>query len=165
MSVPKHAAPSLAPAPLKRMLVLAGLLVALLASLLTVTGSANTADAAITPFAQRTITEAKRHAGKPYRWGADGPYRFDCSGYTKYVFGRLGKRLPHSSREQYRISQKVSKSNTRVGDLIFTYSRSGRIFHVGIYAGNGYMWAAPKTGDVVRRQRIWTSRYLVGRVR
>ncbi len=163
--MPKHAAPAHAPAPMTRIVVLAGLLVALLASLLTVTGSVNTSEAAPTPFAQRTIAEAKSHAGKPYRWGATGPRRFDCSGFTKYVFARMGKSIPRTSRDQYRASQKISKSNKRVGDLIFTYSGSGRIYHVGIYAGNGYMWASPKSGDVVRRQRIWTSKYVVGRVR
>ena len=163
--MPKHAAISLAPARTTRLLVLAGLLVALVASMLTVSATTNSADAALTPFQQRLIAEAKSHAGKPYRWGATGPNRFDCSGYTGYVFAQVGKKLPRTSRDQYRVSQKISKANKRPGDLIFTYSSSGRIYHVGIYVGNGYMWASPKSGDVVRRQRIWTSMYRVGRVR
>jgi cell wall-associated NlpC family hydrolase len=114
-------------------------------------------------FGTKVIQEASRHAGAPYQWGAEGPTRFDCSGFTRYVFGRFGKSLPHNSSQQYGVVHHISKSNVRVGDLIFIYS-SGGIHHVGIYAGSGYMWHEPKSGDVVRKAKIWTSSYYVGRV-
>jgi cell wall-associated NlpC family hydrolase len=112
---------------------------------------------------QRAITEASRHVGKPYQWGAVGPDRFDCSGYTLYVFQKLGKSLPHNSRQQYSVVRKIAKSSRQIGDLIFSYNSSG-IHHVGIYAGNGYMWHSPKSGDVVKKSKIWSSTYYVGRV-
>ena len=135
------------------------LTVALLASLLVVAPGAD----ASTP-GSRVVAEAGKHRGKPYQYGADGPSRFDCSGFTKYVYSRFGKSLPHSSAQQYRVSRKVAKSAKQVGDLIFTRSSSGRIGHVGIYAGSGKFWVAPKTGDVVKLQKIYTSNYVVGRV-
>lgn len=114
-------------------------------------------------FGTRVINEAATHAGKPYLWGATGPSRFDCSGFTLYVFGRFGKSLPHSSRQQYASVRHIAKSDKRVGDLIFTYG-SGGIYHVGIYAGNGEMWHSPRSGKTVNRSPIWSSSYYVGRV-
>jgi len=108
------------------------------------------------------IDEAQRHKGAPYVYGATGPGSFDCSGFTSYVYRRLGVSLPHSSSGQYAAIKHVSKSDKKRGDLVFTYD-SGGIYHVGIYSGHGQMWAAPKTGDVVRKQTIWTSSYVVGR--
>ena len=79
------------------------------------------------------------------------------------MFGRFGKSLPHNSAQQYSVVHHISKSQVRVGDLIFIYEGGG-IHHVGIYAGSGYMWHSPKTGDHVRKAKIWTSAYYVGRV-
>jgi cell wall-associated NlpC family hydrolase len=117
----------------------------------------------VSALGQQAVTEAARHKGAPYQYGAVGPTRFDCSGFTRYVWGRLGKSLPHNSAQQYGVVRHVAKSDRRVGDLIFIYEGGG-IHHVGIYAGNGYMWHAPKTGDVVKKAPIWTQAYYVGRV-
>ncbi len=139
---------------------------AVLIALLSVFGVLATTAApanAMTTYQANVLHEAARHKGAPYQWGAAGPYRFDCSGFTLYVFKRFGKRLPHSSARQYTVVRHVSKTSKRVGDLIFFKNSSGRITHVGIYAGYGRVWHAPHTGDVVKLSRIWTSRYVVGR--
>ncbi|MCU1678404.1 MAG: hypothetical protein JWM93_3162 [Frankiales bacterium] len=115
-------------------------------------------------FAQRVMTEARKHYGARYQWGATGPYRFDCSGFTRYVFRKLHVSLPRTSSEQYRAVRHISRGAKQVGDLIFKYSSGGRIHHVGIYAGSGRMIAATHTGDVVRYQSVRGS-YKVGRVR
>ncbi len=112
---------------------------------------------------QRAVQIASQQAGKPYRYGAAGPNAFDCSGLTRYVWGKLGKSLPHSSSSQAGATRRVSNTSKQPGDLIFVNS-GGRITHVGIYAGSGRFWVAPKSGDVVRLQRIYTSSYFVGRV-
>jgi cell wall-associated NlpC family hydrolase len=119
--------------------------------------------AALSSLGTRVIQEASRHAGKPYQWGAVGPDRFDCSGFTLYVFKKFGKYLPHNSGQQYNSVRKVAKSDKRVGDLIFTYN-SGGIHHVAIYAGNGYIWHSPRSGSVVNKSKMWSSSYYVGRV-
>lgn len=115
-------------------------------------------------FGARIIAEAARHRGKPYRWGGNGPNSFDCSGFTKYVFARNGKTLPRVSRDQQRATARVSTNAKRVGDLVFTWT-GGRVTHVGIYAGGNRMWAAPRTGDVVKLQSIYSRNITVGRVR
>ena len=108
------------------------------------------------------IAAAQR--GAPYQWGAAGPYRFDCSGLTMWVYGRLGIRLPRTAAQQYAATRHIRASARRPGDLVFFKTRSGFVHHVGIYAGAGELWHAPRAGDHVRRTRIW-SRAWYGRVR
>jgi cell wall-associated NlpC family hydrolase len=145
--------------PLRRLPALLLLLSALLGSLLTT--AAGTAEA--TTPGTAAVQEAGRHHGQPYVYGAAGPTRFDCSGFTLYVYGRLGKRLPHNTSAQYSAVRHIAKSSKQVGDLIFIRSSNGSLGHVGIYAGNGTMWDAPKPGDVVRHRAIYSSNYVVGR--
>ena len=113
-------------------------------------------------FGERVVQEAARHKGAPYRYGAAGPSSFDCSGFTMYVFGKFGISLPHNAASQYGAVRHVSQSRKQIGDLIFFTGSSG-IYHVGIYAGNGRMWAATHTGDYVRLESLHAS-YVVGRV-
>jgi cell wall-associated NlpC family hydrolase len=103
-------------------------------------------------------------SGRPYLYGAAGPSSFDCSGFTRYVFGRaVGRVLPHNAAAQYALSHKIAKSAIRPGDLVFFVS-NGYVYHVGIYAGHGLIWHAPYPGDHVRLARIFTSSWVAGRV-
>ena len=140
--------------------------VVLLAATLSVPSLVVAAPADAATFGQRVVAEAQRHQGKPYYYGAVGPSRFDCSGFTLYVFGRFGKRLPHSSAQQYNAAgvRHVSKASRALGDLIFMRNSSGRITHVGIYAGSNRWWVAPKSGDRVKLQTLYSSNYVVARV-
>ena len=58
----------------------------------------------------------------------------------------------------------VAQADRQVGDLIFFRLGGGGVDHVGIYAGNNQIVVAPKSGDHVRYEDIWTSAYSVGRV-
>jgi cell wall-associated NlpC family hydrolase len=129
--------------------------------------STNQAQASTLTFGQRAVQIASYQRGKPYRYGAAGPRAFDCSGLVMYVFARLGKHLAHNAEEQYFETAHIRHRSMRVGDLIFFTSngRASGIYHVAIYAGGHYMWAAPHTGTVVHKQRIYSSHYLSGRVR
>lgn len=86
--------------------------------------------------------------GSPYKWAASGPDSFDCSGFTMWCYAQVGVRLPHSSRAQYGVGQKVSRADLAPGDLVF-FGKS-RIHHVGIYVGGGNYVHSPRTGDVVK---------------
>ncbi|WP_229075047.1 C40 family peptidase [Actinoplanes sp. DH11] len=113
---------------------------------------------------KRVVTEAARHKGKKYKFGAAGPKRFDCSGYTKYVYKKAaGKKLPHKANSQQRYGKAVSKSAKRPGDLIII-RKGSRGTHAGIYAGGGKMWSAPRTGKTVSKQKIWSKNYVVRRL-
>ena len=138
-------------------------LLLLLVSAFGVIGTTATPAQAMTSYQYHVLQEAARHKGKPYQYGAVGPYRFDCSGYTLYVFGRFGKRLPHSSSMQYSAVRHISKSYRQPGDLIFLKDSSGHIYHVGIYAGSNRIWHAPHSGSYVKLATLWTTSYVVGR--
>jgi cell wall-associated NlpC family hydrolase len=106
----------------------------------------------------RVLSEAARHIGAPYVYGASGPSAFDCSGFTRYVYAKLGVSLPHNSEAQAAMTRTVSRSEARAGDLVHMPG------HVGIYAGNGMMYDAPHSGARVTLRRIYTAGYTVHRV-
>ncbi|MHC0428992.1 C40 family peptidase [Streptomyces sp. O3] len=125
-------------------------------------GAANQAEAAA--HSVKAVKVAASKKGAPYQWGAAGPRRFDCSGLTLYSFKRVGKRLPRTAAAQRNKTRRVTSGQRQRGDLVFFHS--GRsVYHVGIYAGSGRIWHAPKSGDVVRLQKIWTRSVSYGRVR
>ncbi|MGB9378192.1 MAG: NlpC/P60 family protein [Mycobacteriales bacterium] len=110
------------------------------------------------------MTEAARHNGQPYVYGAAGPSSFDCSGYTQYVYRQFGRILPRTTAQQYAAVHHIPKSYAAQGDLIFFGSTPSGIYHMGIYAGGGYIWHSPSNGQTVKKQLIWTSAYYTGRL-
>lgn len=118
------------------------------------------------------IKEAKKHLGKPYKWGATGPNSFDCSGYTQYVFRQAGVKLPRVSKEQAKVGEHVNREDLQVGDLVF-FDTSGSmnhiITHLGIYIGdNQFIHASSsKTGRYVRITSLdkdfYNTRYVTAR--
>ena len=85
------------------------------------------------------VTEAYKHLGKPYKYGATGPNSFDCSGFVYAVHRDLGVTIPRTSLDQSQIQgKKLSKNELRAGDLVFfDTSLKGHVNHSGIYLGNG----------------------------
>jgi cell wall-associated NlpC family hydrolase len=113
----------------------------------------------------RAVRIAAAQRGKPYRWGGSGPRSFDCSGLVYYVYKkRLHISLPRTANAQRRAAIRIAKTHVRPGDLVFFMSH-GRAYHVGIYAGHGRIWHAPRPGQRVKLQKIWTSHWRAGRVR
>lgn len=112
----------------------------------------------------RVVHVAASKAGAPYRYGADGPRAFDCSGYTKWVFSKLGRHLPRTSSAQAGAVRHVRRADRRRGDLVF-FRSGGHVYHVGIYAGHNRVWHSPRPGQRVHREHIWTRSVSYGRVR
>lgn len=80
------------------------------------------------------------------------PYSvLDCSGLTSAAYAACGYDLYHQSGVQY--NRVVSRGNLVgadglvAGDLVF-YARGGRIYHVGIYIGDGYIIDSIPSGGV-----------------
>ena len=97
-------------------------------------------------------------AGIYYVYGGTTTAGFDCSGYTQYVFGKMGINLPRTAEQQRQAATSVS--NPQPGDLVFFGSPA---YHVGIYAGNGMMWDSPHTGSAISKRDIWSSTPSYGR--
>ncbi len=93
----------------------------------------------------RAVRIALRERGVPYVWAGATPAGFDCSGFTRWVYARLGIRLPHSSYAQWDMGRHIPRSALRPGDLVF-FAGNG---HVGIYIGAGRFIHSPQSGDVV----------------
>ena len=100
------------------------------------------------------IRFAYAQLGKPYEYGAAGPYSYDCSGLTMAAWGAAGVGLAHNAAMQQSETRAVSSADAQPGDLVFFGSPA---YHVGIYIGNGNMIAAPHTGDVVRIEAVYSA--------
>jgi cell wall-associated NlpC family hydrolase len=112
----------------------------------------------------KVLTEARKHTGALYKFAAAGPSRFDCSGFTQYVYRKaVGKKLPHNANSQQRYGKAVSKSKKQVGDLIVFRSGSHG-YHAAVYAGGNYMYDSPHTGARVGKHKIYGSNYVVRRL-
>jgi cell wall-associated NlpC family hydrolase len=102
---------------------------------------------------QKVVNFAYAQLGKPYKWGAEGPGSYDCSGLTMQAWKTAGVTLPHNAAQQWGKVAHIGSSELQPGDLIF-YDGLG---HVGIYVKPGTMVHAPSTGDVVKESPIRTS--------
>ncbi|MEO8908380.1 MAG: C40 family peptidase [Microbacteriaceae bacterium] len=113
---------------------------------------------------QNAINYARAQLGKPYVFGGEGPWGYDCSGLTMMAYRYAGIYIgTHSVNNQWYTAasrgQIVSYGNRQPGDLIFWGDGPGDFYHVGIYIGGGMMIAAPTEGDVVKIQSVWGSPY------
>ncbi|WP_327286652.1 C40 family peptidase [Streptomyces sp. NBC_01205] len=139
--------------------------------LLEVSGSGSGPDA---------LRRAVARAGTPYSWGGGGPdgpstgfcdgtngylngqcsanstVGFDCSSLVQYAYWPTTK-LPRTASEQYGATSDrgVSRDALQPGDLLFwSHGGSGSIYHVAMYAGDGNVLHAPRTGRVVELQSL-----------
>jgi len=85
------------------------------------------------------LTWAEGHVGEPYVYGASGPGAWDCSGFTRAAFARIGIALPRTAAAQHNWlahgnGYRVPLGQEQPGDLIFTDSYLGpnQVGHVMI---------------------------------
>ncbi len=89
--------------------------------------------------------------GVRYRTGGNTKTGVDCSGFTVAVYMAVyGISLPRVSRDQYRISRKISTTELQEGDLVFFNTRGSGVSHVGVYLGNNkFIHASVSRGVMV----------------
>lgn len=161
---PRVAPPAVVAAPVS--VLLSALALALLAStLLAPPAQAGTSG--------ENVRQARRIAlhqkGDPYRYGAEGPHRFDCSGLVYYAFRKAGyDRIPRSSRSQAEHARRIRKRNLRRGDLMFFHDSDG-VYHVAVFVrwrdGRRLMVHSPSTGNRVHLANPWTDRWFAATLR
>ena len=81
-----------------------------------------------------------------YGWAQAGPSEYDCSGLTMTAWKAAGVTLAHFTGDQWNESHAISKSELRVGDLVF-YNGGN---HVALYIGNGFVAQAEHTGEPLK---------------
>ncbi|AVV43091.1 NlpC/P60 family protein [Streptomyces sp. ID05-04B] len=102
--------------------------------------------------AMAAFQAAQTQLGKPYEYGATGTATYDCSGLTSWAYAQAGVHISRTSQAQANDGTRIySQSGLKVGDLVIFY---GDQHHVGLYAGNGQVLHAPRTGTVVRYESI-----------
>ena len=89
--------------------------------------------------------------GVRYRSGGNTHSGVDCSGFTLAVYTAVyGMAIPRVSREQYRISRKISTTELKEGDLVFFNTTGRGVSHVGVYLGNNkFIHASVSRGVMV----------------
>ncbi|GGA53008.1 C40 family peptidase [Paenibacillus physcomitrellae] len=101
--------------------------------------------------------------GTPYKTGGTTTKGFDCSGFTRYVFAKLGITLPHQSGSQFKMGKAVEKSQLIPGDLVFFNTSGSGVSHVGVYVGDGkFAHASSSKGVTISKlsESYYVNRYV-----
>lgn len=103
---------------------------------------------------------ANKYLGVGYVYGGSSQYGFDCSGFTKYVFGNFGITLNRIAADQANQGVWIDKSRLNAGDLVFFATSGGTyINHAGIYIGDGNFIHASSGAGRVTISNLWSGYY------
>jgi cell wall-associated NlpC family hydrolase len=105
------------------------------------------------PRPARAVAFALGQRGKPYRWGAEGPHAFDCSGLTWAAWRAGGVAIPRTAAGQLAGLPRV-RGRLQPGDLVIYHSRGPSRRHVAMVVGSGRMVEARGRGIPVRSTSI-----------
>jgi cell wall-associated NlpC family hydrolase len=109
-------------------------------------------DGTATSSGNQIANFAMQYVGYPYAYAGEGPYAFDCSGFTKFVIqNTLGMDITHDMFTQIGMGQSVGMNELQPGDLVFFANtfRPG-LSHAGIYVGGGQFVHAENESTGVR---------------
>jgi probable lipoprotein NlpC len=113
----------------------------------------------------RLIKAAQNYRGVPYRYGGLDRSGLDCSGLVFLSFrDSLQVTVPRRAEDLYHWTERLEKDQVQPGDLVF-FQQNGRVFHVGIYIGEGWFFHSAsrgaKTGAMYSRldERFWSRSY------
>ncbi|MGQ0632495.1 MAG: bifunctional lytic transglycosylase/C40 family peptidase [Sporichthyaceae bacterium] len=127
------------------------------------------------------VAQAAQWVGQPYVWGGGdlagptsgltgGAAGWDCSGLVRYALWHaarvdLGRPADAQARDRRGVNVPRDLAFMRPGDVIaFSDSGGANFQHIGIYAGNGQMIHAPRTGIQVEITDLRTDTYFASMV-
>jgi len=125
---------------------------------------ARVAAAAPKTEAWQIIRIAMHHRGAHWRYGAEGPRAFDCSGLVIYAFRHSGEgkavanghlRSARALYHWYKAHHLASRSNPQPGDLVVW----GGGTHIGIYIGHGKAISTLTSGVRIHGVHAVTARF------
>jgi cell wall-associated NlpC family hydrolase len=101
---------------------------------------------------EQIVSFALQFQGYPYVYAGEGPYAFDCSGFTMFVIhNTLGIDIPHDMRVQYQMGRPVGRDELQPGDeVFFANTLHPGMSHTGIYIGGGQFIHAETESSGVR---------------
>ena len=113
--------------------------------------------------AAKVIAEAKSHLGARYRWAAEGPRYFDCTGLVLRSFTdaglikKVGGWNSRSARAMYQYFRRngLTSRTGKPGDVVIWGGGS----HAGIYLGNGLAISALREGVRIHRINAVMARF------
>jgi cell wall-associated NlpC family hydrolase len=105
------------------------------------------------PRAAQAVAYALAQQGKPYRWAAEGPAAFDCSGLTWASWRAAGVSIPRTAAGQLAALPRI-RGRLQPGDLLIYPSRGLSRRHVAMVVGPGRMIEALGRGVPVRSTSI-----------
>lgn len=99
----------------------------------------------------QAVRMAEKQIGQWYVWGGESRAEggFDCSGLIQWAYGKAGVNIPRVVTDQMEAGRKIKWKDLRPGDLIGLKGK-----HIVMYAGNGKVIAAPRTGEKVQYQPL-----------
>jgi cell wall-associated NlpC family hydrolase len=103
--------------------------------------------------AAQAVAFVLRQRGKPYRWGAEGPGAFDCSGLTWSAWRAAGVTIPRTAAGQLSGLARV-RGRLQPGDLVIYPSRGPSGRHVAMVVGRDRMVEALGRGIPVRSTSV-----------
>ena len=107
-------------------------------------------NAAFIKFEPLLMTAIDERLGSPYRWGATGPNRFDCSGFVWSIFQATGINFERASARNLfvRFEPAPVEEQFKFGTLVFF---SG-LTHVGVVADERGFYHASRHHGVVYQE-------------
>jgi cell wall-associated NlpC family hydrolase len=103
--------------------------------------------------AARAVAFALAQRGKPYRWGAQGPDAYDCSGLTWAAWRAAGVTIPRTAAGQLADLPRA-RGRRQPGDLVVYPSDGPSRRHVAMVVDGGRMVEALRYGVPVRVTRL-----------